>query len=116
MAFKVAASHAVQDGIKKARPFLLEPILEIEVMVPVENMGDINGDLSSRRGRILGMEAAPGGKEVIRANVPESEVLRYATELRSISGGRGTFTAKFSHYEEVPEEAARSLLKSTSSE
>lgn len=111
MAFKVAASHAVQDGIKAAKPFLLEPIMEIEVTVPIESMGDINGDLSSRRGKILGIEAVHGGKEMIRASVPESEMLRYATELRSISGGRGTYIAKFSHYEEVPEEAAKGLLK-----
>lgn len=110
MAFKVAASQAVTTGIKAANPFLLEPILEIEVTVPIENMGDINGDLSSRRGRILGMEAAPGGKEVIRASVPESEVLRYATDLRSLSGGRGTYTAKFSHYEEVPGDVTKGLL------
>ncbi|MFP6581174.1 MAG: elongation factor G [Candidatus Hydrogenedentota bacterium] len=111
MAFKVAASHAVQDGIKAAKPFLLEPILEIEVTVPIESMGDINGDLSSRRGKILGMEGVYGGKEMIRAAVPESEMLCYGTELKAISGGRGTYIAKFSHYEEVPEEAAKGLLK-----
>ncbi len=103
MAFKVAAAHAVHEGIKEASPCLLEPILEIEVTVPISSMGDVNGDLSGRRGRILGMDVAPGGKEVIRAAVPESEMLRYTTELRSLSGGRGTYTAKFSHYEEVPE-------------
>ena len=110
MAFKIAASHAVQDGIKEAKPCILEPVLEIEVTVPISSMGDVNGDLSGRRGRILGMDVAHGNKEVIRAAVPESEMLRYATELRSLSSGRGTFTAKFSHYEEVPEGVFKELV------
>lgn len=109
MAFKVAASHAINDGIKLANPCLLEPIMEISVTVPVEFMGDINGDMSSRRGRILGMDAGAAGKEVIRANVPEAEILRYSTDLRSMTQGLGTYTLKFSHYEEVPDHIAKEL-------
>ena len=89
-----------------------EPIVEVAVTVPMEFMGDITGDMSSRRGRILGMDADGGGhKETIRAVVPEAEVLRYATDLRSMTQGLGIFTLKFSHYEEVPDHAARPLIE-----
>lgn len=110
MAFKMAASLALNKGVKEAKPVLLEPISIIEVTIPEEYMGDINGDLNSRRGRILGMEAVAGGRQVIRAQVPEAEVLRYSTDLRSMTGGRGTFTMKFSHYDEVPEHIAQQLI------
>ncbi len=112
MAFKIAAHLAVHEGILKAQPCLLEPIVEIAVTVPMEFMGDITGDMSSRRGRILGMDADAGGhKETIRACVPEAEVLRYATDLRSMTQGLGTYTLKPSHYEEVPDHAARPLIE-----
>ena len=81
-----------------------------EVRSSVLGVGDVNGDLSGRRGRILGMDVEHGNKEVIRAAVPESEMLRYATELRSLSSGRGTYSAKFSHYEEVPEGVFKDLV------
>ncbi|MDX9973566.1 MAG: elongation factor G [FCB group bacterium] len=110
MAFKLAASLALNKGVKDAKPVLLEPISIIEVTLPEEYLGDINGDLNSRRGRILGMEAVSGGRQVIRAQVPEAEVLRYSTDLRSMTGGRGTFTMKFSHYDEVPEHIAQQLI------
>jgi elongation factor G len=110
MAFKIAASMAIQKGVREANPCLLEPIMEIAVTVPEEFMGDITGDLNSRRGRILGMDSLGGGRQCIRANVPESEILRYATELRSISGGRGAFELRFSHYDEVPEHVSRELI------
>ncbi len=110
MAFKIAASHAINEGVKKARPCLIEPIVEIAVTVPVEFMGDINGDMSGRRGRIVGMESAGPGREVIRANVPEVEILRYSTDLRSMTQGLGTYTYKFSRYEEVPEHIAKELI------
>ena len=110
MAFKIAASHAINEGVKKARPCLIEPIVEIAVTVPVDFMGDINGDLSGRRGRIVGMEAAGPGREVIRATVPEVEILRYSTDLRSMTQGLGTYTYKFSRYEEVPEHIAQELI------
>jgi elongation factor G len=80
---------------------LLEPIMEIEVTVPEENMGDIIGDLNSRRGKVLGVDAK-GNHQVIRARVPMAEVLKYAPDLKSMTGGRGEFTLAFSHYEEVP--------------
>ena len=110
MAFKIAAHLAVHEGILAAQPCLLEPMMEIAVTVPMEFMGDITGDMSSRRGRILGMDADGGGhKETIRACVPEAEILRYSTDLRSMTQGLGTYTLKFSHYEEVPENVARPL-------
>ena len=110
MAFKIAASHAINEAVKKARPCLLEPVVEISVTVPVEFMGDINGDMSSRRGRIGGMESAGPGKEVIKASVPEAEILRYSTDLRSMTQGLGTYTYSFSHYDEVPEHIAQQLV------
>lgn len=109
MAFKIASATAVQKGVREARPCLLEPIMEIEITVPDEYMGDVNGDLNSRRGRILGMGAAGPGRQSIRANVPEAEVLRYSTDLRSLTQGRGSYTLKFCHYDEVPEHIAREL-------
>ncbi len=84
--------------------------MEISVVVPEEFMGDITGDLNSRRGRILGMEPAGPGRQMIRAYVPEAEVLRYSTDLRSMTGGRGTYSLKFSHYDEVPEFVAQTII------
>lgn len=110
MAFKIAASLAIQKGVRAANPCLLEPIMEMEVVIPEEFMGDVNGDLNSRRGRILGMEPLGGGRQMIKASVPEAEVLRYSTELRSMTGGRGSYTLKFSHYDEVPEHAAQEII------
>ena len=110
MAFKIAASMAIQKCVREASPCLLEPIMEITVTVPEDFMGDITGDLNSRRGRILGMEPAGLGRQSIRANVPEAEVLRYSTDLRSMTGGRGTYSLKFSHYDEVPEHVAQGII------
>ena len=110
MSFKIAASMAIQKGVREARPCLLEPIMEIAVTVPDDYMGDITGDLNSRRGRILGMDPGGPGRQCIRANVPEAEVLRYSTDLRSMTGGRGTYTLKFSHYDELPEHVASGLI------
>ena len=110
MAFKIAASMAIQKGIKEAKPCLLEPIMEIAVTVPEEYMGDINGDLTSRRGRILGMESVGGGRQCIKAHVPEAEVLRYSTDLRSITQGRGSYEIKHSHYDEVPDHVAKEIM------
>jgi elongation factor G len=101
MAFKIAAIMALKKGLREANPVLLEPIMEIEVTVPEENMGDIIGDLNSRRGKVLGVDAR-GNYQVIRARVPMAEVLKYAPNLKSMTGGRGEFTLAFSHYEEVP--------------
>jgi elongation factor G len=101
MAFKIAASMGFKKGVIQADPALLEPIMTMEITVPEETMGDVIGDLNARRGRVLGMDGI-GNAKVIRAQVPMGEVLRYASNLRSMTGGRGTFTMEFSHYEEVP--------------
>jgi elongation factor G len=116
MSFKIAASMGLQNAVREANPVLLEPIYEVEVVVPEEQMGDILGDLNSRRGRILGMEAAGAGHQRIRAHVPLAELFRYATELRSRTGGRGRFSTKFYRYEEVPSHIAQKVIESTKEE
>jgi elongation factor G len=108
-AFKMAASHAFKDAFPKARPILLEPIYKITVRAPEEYMGDIMGDLSSRRGRIQGMEAE-SGEQVVRAEAPLAQLYDYSSVLRSLTQGRGRHTREFSHYEEVPHEIAGSII------
>ena len=110
MAFKIAGSMAFKEGCKKADPVLLEPIMRVDVVVPETYMGDVMGDLNSRRGRIEGMENRSGA-QVITAKVPLANMFGYATELRSRTQGRGVFTMQFSHYEEVPKSIQESLLK-----
>ncbi|HEO72673.1 MAG TPA: elongation factor G [Candidatus Hydrogenedentes bacterium] len=110
MSFKLAARKAIRTIVPQANPCLIEPIMEIAITVPEEYMGDVNGDLNSRRGRILGMEPAGPSRQCIRATVPEAEILRYSTELRSMTGGRGSYEVKFSHYEEVPEHIAQQII------
>jgi elongation factor G len=109
MAFKIAASQAFRKGFMESKPVLLEPIYDVEVKVPEDAMGEVMGDLSSRRGKISGMEGV-GHSQVIRAQVPAAELHTYATVLRSKTGGRGTFKASFSHYEEVPREQAEKVI------
>jgi elongation factor G len=109
MAFKIAGSMAFRKGFMEARPILLEPIYTIEVRVPEDAMGDVMGDISSRRGKIAGMDAV-GKYQVIRAQVPLAELYRYATILRSKTGGRGVFSSSLSHYEEVPREIAEKII------
>jgi len=109
MAFKIAGSMAFKDGMKKADPVLLEPIMKVSVTVPEEYMGDVMGDLNSRRGRIEGMEAR-NGVQVINAFVPLAEMFGYATALRSRTQGRGVFTMQISHFEEVPRNIQESVL------
>jgi elongation factor G len=109
MAFKIAASMCFKKGLTEAQPTLLEPIMEVEVTVPDENMGDVIGDLNSRRGKVLGMDSK-GRHQIVKAAVPMSEVLKYAPDLRSITGGRGMFTMKHSHYEEVPAHLQEQLV------
>jgi elongation factor G len=111
MAFKIAASICFKDAVRKASPVLLEPIMKVEVIVPDEYMGDVMGDLSSRRGRIEGMEAR-GSAQVIRCKVPLKEMFGYATVLRSLTQGRATYTMLFDHYEEVPTNIAEEIIKS----
>jgi elongation factor G len=101
MAFKIAGSLAFKKAVQTAKPVLLEPITEMEVVIPEENVGDIIGDLNGRRGRVLGVDAL-GKSQIVKCQVPLSEVLRYSSDLRSITSGRGQFTMKVSHYEEVP--------------
>jgi len=109
MAFKIAASMAFKDGMKKAGPVLLEPIMKVEVVVPEEYMGDVMGDISSRRGHIEGMESR-NGAQVIRGFVPLAEMFGYATDLRSKTQGRGNYTMQFSHYEVVPKNVAEKII------
>jgi len=110
MAFKIAASMCFKKGVSEANPVLLEPIMTMEVVVPDENMGDIIGDLNSRRGRVMGMEDR-GNVKVIKAQVPYSEVLMYEPDLTSITSGRGSFSMEFSHYEEVPSHLAEKIIQ-----
>ena len=110
MAFQVAGRLAFRAAAEKAGPVLLEPIMEIEVVVPEEYMGDVIGDLNAKRGRVAGMEPLGGGRQRIKAQAPQSEVLRYSIDLRSIARGRGQFRAKFSHYEEVPAHVAQQII------
>jgi elongation factor G len=109
MAFKIAAIMAFKKGVQEANPVLLEPIMKVEVTVPEENIGDVIGDLNSRRGRVLGVEGR-GNYQVIQANVPMAEMLKYAPDLNSKTGGRGTFTMEFSHYEEVPAQFSEKVI------
>ncbi|MFN0101868.1 MAG: elongation factor G [Bryobacteraceae bacterium] len=109
MAFKIAGSLAIQDAVKRARPVLLEPIMSVEVVVPDEYMGPVNGDLISRRGRLEGMEMR-GTTQVIKSMVPLSEMFGYATELRSRTQGRASFTMHFGRYEEVPANLATEII------
>ncbi len=102
MAFKIAASIAFKKGIEAAQPVLLEPIVKVDVIVPEAYMGDVMGDLNKRRGRILGMEPQSNGKQLIVAEAPQSEMFKYATDLRSMTQARGSFSMEFSRYEEVP--------------
>lgn len=112
MAFKIAGSQAFKKGFMEAKPILLEPIYVIEVKVPEDAMGDVMGDISGRRGKILGMDSV-GQYQVIRAQVPAAELHSYATVLRSKTGGRGIFTSSMSHYEEVPREQAEKIIQAS---
>lgn len=109
LAFKIAASMALKDAVGKASPALLEPVMKVEAIVPEEYMGDVMSDLSSRRGRIEGIEAR-AGSQVIRALVPLAQMFGYATVLRSMTQGRGSYSMEFSKYEEVPSEIAKEII------
>jgi elongation factor G len=109
MAFKIAGSIGFKDACQKAQPTLLEPVMRVEVVVPEEYMGSVNGDLNSRRGRIQGMETR-AGSQIIRAEVPLAQMFGYATELRSRTQGRASFTMHFSHYEEAPASVADEVI------
>jgi len=110
VAFRAAAREAFVDGVKKAKPVLLEPIVNVEVTVPSENMGDITGDLASRRGRVLGQDMLAGNFIVIKAQVPLAEVTQYNSQLKSVTGGRGSYSMSLSHYEIVPANVQQQIV------
>ena len=113
MAFKIAGSMAVKEGVRKAKPVLLEPIMKVEVVTPEDYFGDIVGDLNRRRGQIIGMEDSVSGK-VVTAEVPLAEMFQYSTSMRSMSQGRATYTMEFSKYMEVPNNVAEAVMKKAS--
>jgi elongation factor G len=110
MAFKIAASMALKDGVQHAKPALLEPIMKVEIRIPEAYMGEVNRDLNGRRGRVLGMDT-DGDLQVISAHVPLAELASYATELRSLAQGRGSYTAAFDHYDDVPGHIAEKVIE-----
>ncbi len=110
ISFRQAAAQAMRKGMHDAEPALLEPMMSVEVRVPETYMGDVNRDLATRRGRVMGMDV-DGEMQVVRAHVPQSELFTYATELRSLTGGRGTFSATLDKYEEVPSHVATKIIE-----
>jgi elongation factor G len=111
VAFKIAGSHALSEGATKARPVLLEPIMNLKITIPEQYMGDITGDLNHRRGRIMGIDA-DSGMQIISAEAPQSEIFRYAAELRSLTQGQGVFEASFNRYDTVPAHIAQKVIAS----
>jgi elongation factor G len=109
IAFKIAAGRAFREAMTKAKPVLLEPIMSVRITVPDQFMGDVNGDMSHRRGRIVGMEVADG-MQVITADVPQAELFTYCAELRSMTGGRGSFEMSFARYDVVPGSVAQKVI------
>jgi elongation factor G len=110
VAFRTAGKGAFIDAVKKAKPALLEPIVNIEITIPAENVGDIAGDLSSKRGRVVGQEMLPGNFIIIKAQVPLAEVSQYTSQLKSVTGGRGSYTMSLSHYEPVPPNVQQQIV------
>jgi len=111
MAFQIAGSMAFKNGQEQAGPVLLEPIMDVEIIVPNDYLGQITGDINSRRGRIMGIEGR-GKQEYVKALIPLAEMFKYATELRSMTGGRGSYSMKFDHYEEVPAKITQTIVTS----
>ena len=111
LSFKIAASMALKEGVLQAKPALLEPIMSVTITVPDQFMGDVNRDLNGRRGRVLGLDPAGAGIQAISAQVPQAELFNYATELRSLTAGRGSFRAVLDHYEEVPSHLAEKVVE-----
>ena len=111
VSFEIAGGHALSDGIKQATPILLEPVMLVRITVPDSDTGDVMGDLNSKRARILGMMPVDNGRGVIEAEVPQAEMLRYATELRSQTQGRGSFTMEFHHYDEMPGHLVQGVIE-----
>ena len=115
VAFEVAGREAFKLAIKEAGPVLLEPILNVRITVPQDHMGDVLGDLNTRRAHVQGMENERG-RSVVTAQVPQAEMLRYTSELRSLTGGRGVFTMKVSHYQVVPAHVTEQIVAARSKE
>jgi elongation factor G len=113
-AFKIAGSMCLKEGVQKAKPVLLEPTMKVEVTVPEEYTGSVVGDLASRRGMVQGMEPRGDGSTSIRANVPLGEMFGYATNLRNLTQGRGSFTMEFERYSVAPQSVADEVIKSGS--
>jgi elongation factor G len=117
MAFKIAAGQAFKKAALSAKPVILEPVVSLKVTVPDANMGEVMGDLNSnKRGRVLGMEQIGNGFTIIEAQAPMSEVQRYATDLRSMTQGRGIFIMEMSHYEPVPANVADRIIEANKKE
>ncbi|HHV34728.1 MAG TPA: elongation factor G [Syntrophomonadaceae bacterium] len=116
MAFKIAASMAFKKGMEKAEPIILEPIMNVEILVPDQFMGDIMGDLNGKRGKIMGMEPQDGGMQLIKAQVPLAEMQDYTIALKSITQGRGSFRMEFASYEEVPARTAQEIIEKRKAE
>ena len=115
MAFKIAASLALKEAAKVCKAVLLEPMMKVEIVMPEEYLGDIMGDVTSRRGRVDGMNAR-GNAQVVNAFVPLSEMFGYATSLRSNTQGRGTYSMVFDHYEQVPKSVSEEIIKKNTGE
>jgi len=115
MSFKLASSHAIKKGVMQAQPILLEPIMNVQITIPDNYTGDVMSDLNGKRARVMGM--TPGdGINVIDAQAPQAEMLRYAIDLRSITQGRGSYAMQFSHYEEVPQHIAQKIINESKKE
>ena len=110
IAFQTAGKHAFREAFLAAQPCLLEPIINIKVKVPEDYMGDIMGDISGKRGKIMGMDSE-GGFQLINAQVPQAELHNYATTVRSLTGGRGLHSESFSHYEKMPKELEQKVIQ-----
>jgi len=109
IAFQIAGKEGFREAFRAARPCLLEPIYQVEIKIPEDCMGNVIGDLSSRRGKILGMDSADGF-QIVKAQVPQKELYQYSTVLRSLTGGRGIHTEDFTHYEEMPREMEAKVI------
>lgn len=116
LSFKLAAILAFKNGMEKAKPVLLEPVVKMEITIPEEYLGDVMGDLNKRRGRVLGMEPNEYGEQVLMAEVPEAEILKYSIDLRALTQGRGEFSYEFVRYEELPENISKRIIEERSKE
>lgn len=111
LSFKLAAILAFKTGIAKAKPVLLEPVVKMDIVIPEEYLGDVMGDINRRRGRVLGMEHNEFGEQILMAEVPKAEILKYSIDLRGLTQGRGEFSYEFIRYEEVPDHIAKKIME-----